>query len=81
MVSGVNHCTVGIAATMRNPDAAARPHDRLERGRQTASRMNTLNFIRVVTVEVRFSVGDEYKTVATQLRLDQFLQYFPGPHY
>jgi hypothetical protein len=44
-ILGVYHRTICITATIGNPDAAARTHNRLESGRQAAGRLNALDVI------------------------------------
>ena len=64
---------------MRDPDAAAGPHDRVERGGQPAGGADPLDLAVVVAVDVRLAIGDHDQLRPAETGLGDVFEAFLGP--
>src|SRR5262249_56053093 len=78
--AGVGGFAIGIAAAVRDPDAAARAHHRIHRRYQTARRRLGLDLSVFPNVAHRLAVGDDYEQPSVELEVDELLETLLGPH-
>src|SRR5262249_36267968 len=71
---------VGVAAAVRDPHAAARLHDRTERGHQTAGRLLLTHDTPVAHVADRLAIRYDEHGTAAEPHLDELLETLLRPH-
>ena len=76
---GVANVHVGIAGTVRDPDAATGTHDRVERVGQSAGRTDQFNLAVVIAVNVRLAIGDHDQFRSAEARPSNVLEAFLAP--
>jgi hypothetical protein len=80
VVVGVDHPSVGIAAGVSHPDAAAGAQDRFQRGDHAAGRRHALDAPADVAVLIRFAVGEQHQLPVAQALLNEIVQRVFSPH-
>ena len=63
----IDGLAIGAAATVRDPHAGARAHDRLERGHEPARRVKHAHAVAHLRVDVRLAVGEDDDALALQV--------------
>ena len=77
---GVRSATIGAAAGVRDPHAATRAHDRLQRRDHAACRRDTFDLSVDEMMQIGFAIGDKNQSSIAKFGLNELLKCIFIPH-